>query len=112
MSQTALARRAEVPQSTISKIESGSIHPNVSTLEKLFSALGCQLLISAIPRQSFESILRKQAELKVREKVEYLRGTMSLEAQEPDEQFLRELINEEIAILLGSPGSNLWEETS
>ncbi len=110
MSQRALARRAKVPQSTISKIESGRLQPNVSTLQKILNSMECDLLLTAVPREGLETIRRNQAMAKAKRKIQYLRGTMSLEKQEPDQVLLRELIKEEMKDLLESMGPKLWED--
>ena len=110
MSQRVLAKRAGVPQSTISRIESENLQPNISTLEKIMGAMECDLLILATPKTDLESIRRNQAMVKAKKKIRYLRGTMSLEKQEPDEKLFRELIEDEVKNLLAAPGSHLWEE--
>lgn len=110
MSQRALARRAEVPQATISRIESGSLQPNISTLRKIMEALACDLLITAVPRTDLETIRRKQAEAKAERKIRYLRGTMSLEKQEPEQKLWRGLVEDEVKDLLESSGSKLWDD--
>lgn len=110
MSQRTLAKRAKVPQSTISKIESGLIKPNVATLEKILNSIDCDLLITAVQRHNPETTRRNQATRKARKKILYLQGTMSLERQEPNQEFLKELIEEEVKNLLDSKASKLWEE--
>jgi len=108
MSQRALAKRSGVPQSTISKIESEYLQPNVSTLHKILSSLGCNLLITAVPRISFEEIRQRQATTKAKKRVEYLQGTMSLEKQTPNKNLLKEMIAEETKKLLESSSPDLW----
>jgi len=110
MSQRALAKRANVPQSTVSKIESGTLKPNVATLQKILNSVDCDLLITAVQRNSPEKIRKNQALKKATKKVFYLRGTMSLEKQEPDQELLKELIDEEVKNLLDTTTSKLWEE--
>ena len=110
MPQDVIAKRAGVPQSTISRIESGRLHPNVSTLEKIMSAMECDLVISAVPREDLETIRKKQAYKKARGKISYLHGTMSLEKQAPKLKILNELIDEEVKDLLNSSSSRLWED--
>ncbi|MEX0961351.1 MAG: helix-turn-helix domain-containing protein [Simkaniaceae bacterium] len=110
MSQRALAKRAKVPQSTISNIESGRLQPNVSTLKKILNSMECDLLISVLPREEIEIIRRNQAEAKAKRSIQYLEGTMSLEAQKPDNGFLHELIKEKMKTLLDSSGPELWED--
>lgn len=110
MSQRALAKRAKVPQSTVSKIESGILKPNVATLQKILNSMDCDLLITAVQRNNPETSRKNQALKKARKKILYLQGTMSLEKQEPNQELLKELIDEEVENLLSSTGSKLWEE--
>lgn len=110
MSQRALAKRAKVPQSTISNIESGRLQPNISTLKKVLNSMECDLLISVLPREELEVTRRNQAEAKAKRSIQYLEGTMSLEAQKPDNGLLQELIKEKIKNLLDSSGPELWED--
>lgn len=49
VSQRQLADAAELPQSYLSRIESGLADPPFKTWERLYSALGCQALIVPIP---------------------------------------------------------------
>ena len=44
MSQRALGRAARVPQSTIARIEAGTIYPRSDTLERLLGAAGRTLI--------------------------------------------------------------------
>ncbi len=110
MSQEVLAKRANVLQSTISKIESGGQQANVNTLQKILNAMDCDLLITAVQRNSAETTRKNQAERKARKKVQYLKGTMSLEKQEPSQELLEELVDDEVKNLLNSKTSRLWEE--
>jgi len=110
MSQRAVARRAGVPQGTISKIESGQQQPTIPTLNKILNALECDLLITAVPRVGLEEVRYRQAVNKAKRMVEYLQGTMSLEKQTPDQKLLKEMIEEEVKKLLDSSGPELWDE--
>lgn len=110
MSQRALAKRAEIPQSTISKIESNRQQPSLSVLRKLLDALECELLVSAIPRCNLFDIRRKQAQKKAKQRLEYLLGTMNLEQQKPDQDLIDNMIEEEVNKLLNSSGRELWED--
>ncbi len=110
MSQRAVAKRAHVPQATVSKIESGRQQPTISTLNRILDALECDLLITAVPRVSLEEIRHRQAGKKAKKRIEYLQGTMSLEKQMPDQRLLKEMIEEELKKLLGSSGPELWDE--
>ncbi|HEV8052823.1 MAG TPA: helix-turn-helix domain-containing protein [Parachlamydiaceae bacterium] len=110
MPQEVIAKRSGVPQSTISRIESGRLNPNITTLEKIMSALECDLIISAVPKEDLETTRKKQAYKKARKKISYLHGTMSLEKQAPTLKILNELIDEEVKDLLNSTSSQLWED--
>jgi len=110
MSQKALAKRAGVPQSTVSRVEQGKKDVNISTLHKILGAICCDLVMVPVLQDSIDSIRQKQA-LKVAERhVRYLEGTMSLENQKPDDAFVGELLKMEKEDLLRETGSKLWDE--
>jgi transcriptional regulator with XRE-family HTH domain len=110
MSQKALARRAGVPQSTVSRIEQGQRDINLSTMSKILNALSCDMVIAPILRESIDVIRRKQARKMAERRMHYLKGTMNLEEQQPDAQFIETLLQEEIRFLQG-PTYKLWDES-
>lgn len=110
MSQKALAKHARVPQSTISRIEQGQRDASISTLTKILDSLACDLVIAPALRESIEIIRRKQARKMAEKRINYLKGTMNLEEQQPDVQFIESLLQEEIAQLLQGPDYKLWDE--
>lgn len=110
MSQRALAKRANTPQSTIARVELGNNKTNISTLKKILDALDCDLIVTVVPREDLETIQKKQARAKAERKIQYLHGTMSLEQQSPSQKLLTKLIEEEEKKLLDSSGSGLWED--
>ena len=112
MSQKVLAKRAGVPQSTISRIEQEERDANLSTLHKILSAISCDLVIVPLLQDSIETIRRKQAKKIAEKQVSYLKGTMNLEDQQPDSRFIKELIDQEEERLLQGPNSKLWNENA
>jgi transcriptional regulator with XRE-family HTH domain len=110
MSQSALARRAGVPQPTVSRIERGRGDTTLSTLHKILGAISCDLVVSPLLRDSVDSIRQKQARKVAQKRVEYLQGTMSLEDQEPDPRFIEELLRQEVGRIQQGPSAKLWEE--
>ena len=112
MSQKALAKRAGVPQSTISRIEQEERDANLSTLNKILNAISCDLVIAPLLQDSVDAIRRKQARKKAETQVRYLKGTMNLEDQQPDSKFIAELIKQEEERLLQGPNSKLWDENA
>lgn len=109
MSQKVLALRAGLPQSTVSRIEQGQRDASLSTLTKILEALSCDLAIVPILKEPIDTIRRKQARRIARQRVYYLKGTMNLEEQQPDEPFIEALLQEEENRLLQGPSRILWE---
>ena len=112
MSQKALAKRAGVPQSTISRIEQEERDANLSTLNKILGAISCDLVIVPLLEDSIDNIRRKQARKMAESQVRYLKGTMNLEDQQPDSRFIAELIKQEEERLLHGPNSKFWDENA
>ena len=112
MSQKALAKRAGVPQSTISRIEQEERDANLSTLNKILGAISCDLVIVPLLEDSIDNIRRKQARKMAEKQVRYLKGTMNLEDQQPDPRFIAELIKQEEERLLQGPNFKLWDENA
>ena len=110
MSQAILARRANLPQSMISKIEANKTEPSIKTLKKIFDALYCDVVVVPIPRKNFDSILQEQAHKTAKRRVQYLTGTMALEKQQPKRLLVQDLIAEEENTLLNSSSGKMWEE--
>jgi transcriptional regulator with XRE-family HTH domain len=110
MSQKNVAKRARVPQSTIARIEKGEKDANLSTLNRILEALFCDLVTVPVLRESIETIRRKQARKLAEIHIRYLKGTMSLEAQQPDSRLLEEILKQEEDRLLQGKGSELWEK--
>ncbi len=109
MSQVALAKRAKVPQSTVSRIEHGQRDMSISTLNKILESLSCDLLIAPLLKESIDAIRKKQARKVAEQHMRYLKGTMNMEDQEPDPRFIEELLRQEEEKLLQGPSSKLWE---
>lgn len=109
MSQKALAKRAGIPQSTISRVEQGQSR-SLPTLNKILEAISCDLVIAPLLHDSIDAIRRKQARKIAEKQVRYLKGTMNLEDQQPDSRFIDELIKQEEERLLQGPNAKLWEE--
>jgi len=110
MPQQALAKRAGIPQSTVSRIEKGGKDVALSTLHKILSAMSCDLIIAPLMEHSIDTIRQIQARKIAEKRVRYLKGTMNLENQQPDPRFMEELLKEETERLLQGPNYQLWEE--
>lgn len=109
MTQRQLAKRAGVPQSYISKVESGELEPSMKSLKKLFNVLYCDAVVVPIARDSFDEVIEKQARKLARKNLEYVKGMMSLEKQLPTEEFLKDLLEEEVKRLVYSGTTKIWD---
>ena len=110
MSQMTLARRAQLPQSMISKIEANKTEPSIKTLKKIFDALYCDVVVVPIPRKNFDLVLQEQVHRVATKRVQYLTGTMALEKQGPKKVLIQDLIKEEERELLNSNSGKMWDE--
>ena len=109
MSQQILSRRSGVPQATISLAERGKRDIGVDTLNKILSGLFCDLVMAPLLHESIDVIRHRQARQVAEKRVRYLIGTMNLEEQQPDAEFLKELVKKEERNLLQGPNNKLWE---
>ena len=109
MTQKQLANRADLPQSYIAKIESGSKKPPIETLEKIFRSLNCSLTFLLIPEVDVDQLLEQQARMAAEKRVKYVAGTMALEDQLPSKKHLREMVEEEKKELLSSETTKIWD---
>lgn len=105
-----LARRAGVPQSTISRIEKGQKDTSIFTLQKILSAISCDLVIAPVLQKPVKTVRLEQAKKITKKRSVYLKGTMNLEKQQPDDRFIQELMHQEEQKLLQGPNAKLWEE--
>ena len=110
MSQKILAKRAGVPQSTVSRIEQSQKDVSLSTLNKILNAIACDLVIAPLLQDSIDAIRLKQAKKIAEMRIRYLKGTMNLEEQLPDSRFIEELLKQEEERLLNGPNTQLWKE--
>ncbi len=110
MTQRQLAKRAQIPQSTVARIEKGVTQPNVTSLRKIFAAMECDIAILPLPRfKNVHELLKKRAERIAKKRIKYLEGTMALEEQKPEKKWREQLLKSEIEQLLKTP-SILWED--
>ena len=107
--QSILSKQAGVSQPTISMIENNKVI-TISVITKLLKALHCNLTITPTLQEPIAQIRKKQARKVAQKRIEYLKGTMNLEDQEPDEKLFTLMLQQEEENLLNGPGSKLWGE--
>ena len=72
LSQRDLAARAGVPQSTVARIESRVIEPRTSTLDRILSAMGYEVLLEHRPRGDVDrSLIRRFLRLTPAQRIAY-----------------------------------------
>lgn len=110
MTQSELAERAKIPQSHIVKIEQGKADVQISTLEKIFKALSCELIIQPKPKKSIEDILRGRARAIALKRLKQSMGTMALEGQAAEADTFRELLEKKTDEILSDRSEKLWNK--
>ena len=109
MSQKTLAKRANIPPSTLSRIESGKGEPSLRILGKIFQALFCDFVLLPIPRRDLDLVVKQQIHHLAKKRIQYLKGTMALELQQPNDAVIREMMIKEERDLL-SKNFDIWKE--
>ncbi len=109
MIQRHLAERNRVPQSFISKDESGDQEITLKTLRKIFNALSYDLVVIPVAQEPFDTVLEKRTLKYATRNLEYVKGTMSLEKQLPDKRFTDALLEEEVKRLIYSGTTKIWD---
>ena len=110
MTQAELAKRANITQANLAGIESGKVDPRVSTLQRIFNGLSCQLRVEPQPKKPLEEILRGRARAVALTRLKKTMGTMSLEAQAPDKELFKKLLEKRTEEILQDSREKLWRK--
>ena len=112
MTQTELAKRANITQPNLVAIESGKVDPRVSTLQRIYKGLSCNLSIEPRPRKTLEEILRDRARAVALKRLKKTMGTMALEDQAPEKEIFKKLLEKRTDEILRDPRERLWRKDS
>lgn len=110
MTQAQLARRVGLPQSHIARIEKGKRDVQLSTLKKIFVAMGAELSLRPAFRQSPKITVKVRAKALAERRVQRLMGTMALEKQSPDPKTRQALLRSELARIITAKSTAIWEQ--
>lgn len=110
MTQAQLARRVDQPQSHIARIEKGKIDVQLSTLKKIFKALGTELALYPVFKQSPKKVVEERAHALAERRVKRLMGTMALEKQAPDPKTREAFLRSEIERMMRGKSTAIWED--
>jgi transcriptional regulator with XRE-family HTH domain len=109
MTQTQLGQRVGLSQSHIARMESGKVSPTLETLDKIFQAMGCSLTFLLVAKTPPDKLLQQQALRVAQNRMSYVAGTMSLEAQRPSGKVLHNMILSEQKKILDSKTAKIWD---
>ncbi len=110
MSQMELAKRAHITQANLTAIESGKADPRVSTLQRIYKGLSCNLGVAPHPDQPLKEILRSRARAVALNRLKKTMGTMALEEQAPDREVVEKLLEKKTDDILSDPRERLWRK--
>ena len=92
MTAAQLGRRLGVSQPRVAEIEKAEISGAITleSLRRAANALDCQLVYAFVPREPLETMVGVRAEVVARKRLGQIVHSMTLEAQRPDQDDLRE----------------------
>ena len=107
MTTTQLAKRLNVSQSRIVRIEQNEKNTKISTMERIAEAMNCEFVYAFVPREKIDDIIYNQAKKKALKILNKVNTNMVLENQlTQNNDTLDELIQE----LLNNNLSRIWDE--
>ena len=106
-----LAERAGIPQSHVAAIESGKLDLRISTLQKVFEALSCQLNLEPRPKKPIKDLLDGRARVLALKRLKQSMGTMALEGQAPQAEAFRRLLEKKKDEILRDKRERLWDKS-
>jgi len=111
MSARQIGERLGLTQQSVAELEraeqTGSI--SVKNLRRVAEAMQCQLVYAFVPHESFESLVRQQAERLAEQLVRRVETSMSLEDQATESEAQRQRKDDLVAELLRTTPRNLWD---
>ena len=81
----------------------------MSTLEKIFKALFCDFVLLPLPSHDLDHLVQQRIRREAEKRVQYLKGTMALELQQPKDAVIQELIAQEEKELEALENIDIWE---
>ena len=107
MTTTQLAKRLDISQPRVIKMENNENNLKISTLEKIADAMGCDLVYTFVPRKNINDILNEQAKKKAQKILNKVNLNMSLENQlSTSEELAQDIVDD----LLNNNVSKIWDD--
>jgi predicted DNA-binding mobile mystery protein A len=111
MSARQIGARLALTQQSVAELEraeqAGSI--SLKNLKRLAEAMQCRLVYAFVPDESFESLVRHQAERVADQVVRRVEASMSLEDQSTESDTQRQRKADLVADLVRTTPRNLWD---
>lgn len=110
MSSAALARRLQVTDSAVRKLEEAESTDSITlgTLRRAAAALDCELQYALVPKQKLENTLQDRAMKVAQERVTAVARSMALEDQAVDAALTQSQVQEIAQSLLSKRTKDLW----
>ena len=107
MTTTQLAKRLDINQSRVVRMEKNEKNIKLSTLEKIADVLNCDLVYTFVPRENIDEIIYNQAKKKALKILDKVNANMGLENQlSNNDETLEELIKD----LINGKTARIWDE--
>jgi len=112
MTTAQIAKRIGVSQPRAVAIEKAEAEGSITlhSLERAAHALECRLVYALVPRKPLQELVTQRAQRLASKRLESIRHSMSLEAQDVEDSDEREQLNRMITRIVDKAGSELWEE--
>lgn len=113
MTAKQLARRLQVAQQAVARIENNELAGAVTikTMRRVAEGLDCVFVYGLVPRSSLESTLRTQANQVAARRLAQASQTMALEDQALSNKEKNKVLFKTLNELADMPPSNLWNES-
>ncbi len=110
LTQAQLAKKIDSTERSISRIEKGTMIPNVALLQKIAEVLNTELKIILVPKKNINDLLNEKAFKKAKELVNSAKNNSVLELQGPSVRSVNTEIEKLQKELLEKKRNILWEK--
>lgn len=111
MSIQQFAKRLGVTRASAYRLESHEQEGTITfqSMQKAAKALHCRFVYVLVPEDSLEEIIGRQADVYIKEKVDYITHSMELEDQKPSSEDLEQIIKILQETLAAHP-KKIWDD--
>ena len=110
LTQKQVASMLNIPRPAVSRIERNAQASSLKTLAKIANALHCEFMGAIVSKESFQSIIERQAYKKASLILKQTYANMAMEKQAPSKNTYEKRLKELTEELASNPNSSLWED--